>query len=116
MFNSGKPERHTERTFGVGVCFDRSDPSRMLLMITYKDGSNITYVFENGFISDKQAIYLVKRENPYSSQRLMGNMSRWSNEGFGGMDVSGNVNIEIYDGNGRVLVLAGTLRNTPLGL
>jgi len=30
MFTSGRPERHTARTFGVGVGFDRGDPSRSL--------------------------------------------------------------------------------------
>jgi hypothetical protein len=116
MFNSRRPERHTERTLSVGVGFDRSNPSRMLLMIIYNDGSEITYVFENGFISDEQAIYLVRKVSPYNSQPLMGSMRRWKNEGFGGTDVSGIVTIEIYDGSGRVLVLAGTLRNTPLRL
>ena len=116
MFPSGRLERHTERTLSIGVGFDRSDPSRMLLMIIYNDGSEIAYVFENGFISDGKAIYLVRKISPYSSQPLMGNMSRWKNEDFNGMDVSGVVSIEIYDGNGRVLVLSGSLRNTPLRL
>jgi hypothetical protein len=115
-FNSGRLENQTERTFSIGVGFDRSNPSRMLLMIIYNDGSDITYIFESGFISDGQAIYLVRRVSPYSSQNFMGNMRRWKNEDFGGRDVSGIVSIQLYDGSGLVLVITGTLRNTPLGL
>jgi len=109
------PERHTERIFTVGVGFDRNDSSRMLLMIIYNDGSEITYVFERGFISDEQAIYLVRQVSPYSSQHFMGSMRR--NEDFGGVDRSGSVTIEIIGSNGRrVLFLSGHLSNTPLGL
>jgi len=87
----------------------------MLLMVMYNDGSEITYVFESGFISDGKAIYLVRRVSPYSSQNFMGSMRRM--ESFGGFDNSGMVEIEIYDGSGRHLFLGGgTLRNTPLGL